>query len=61
MLFRSQEVGGAHFAAEGQSCYNNTIAVHPDDPDTVVCGLFDIHVSRDGGATWTRASHWDAE
>ena len=42
----------AHFAAEGQSCYNNTIAVHPDDPDTVVCGLNDIHISRDGGATW---------
>jgi photosystem II stability/assembly factor-like uncharacterized protein len=58
---RWQEVGGAHFAAEGQSCYNNTIAVHPDDPDTVVCGLNDIHISRDGGATWVRASHWDAD
>ena len=49
-----------HFAAEGQSSYNNTIAVHPDDPDTVVCGLNDIHISRDGGATWRRASRWDA-
>ena len=58
---RWQEVGGAHFAAEGQSCYNNTIAVHPDDPGTVVCGLYDIHSTRDGGATWTRASHWDAQ
>ncbi len=46
---RWQEVGGTHFAAEGQSAYNNTIAVHPDDPDTVVCGLNDIHISRDGG------------
>ena len=58
---RWQEVSGTHFSGEGQSCYNNTIAVHPDDPDTVVCGLWDIHISRDGGATWTRASHWDAE
>src|ERR1035438_1436218 len=47
---RWQEVGGAHFSAEGQSCYNNTIAVHPDDPDTVACGLYDIHITRDGGA-----------
>jgi photosystem II stability/assembly factor-like uncharacterized protein len=58
---RWRKVGGAHFAEEGQSCYSNTIAVHPDDPDTVVCGLYDIHSSRDGGATWARASHWDAE
>ena len=56
-----QEVGGAHFAAESQSSYNNTIAVHPDDPDTVVCGLNEIHITRDGGATWRRASHWDAD
>jgi photosystem II stability/assembly factor-like uncharacterized protein len=58
---RWQEVGGDHFAAEGQSCYNNAIAVHPDNPDTVVAGLNDIHISRDGGATWERASHWDAD
>jgi photosystem II stability/assembly factor-like uncharacterized protein len=57
---RWEEVSGTHFAAEGQSSYNNTIAVHPDDPDTVVCGLNDIHISRDGGATWRRASRWDA-
>src|ERR1035438_8443464 len=56
-----QEVGAAHFAAEAQSSYNNTIAVHPDDPDTVACGLNDIHISRDGGATWLRASQWNAE
>ncbi len=58
---RWQEVGGAHFSAEGQSCYNNTIAVHPDDPDTVACGLYDIHITRNGGAAWQRASHWDAD
>lgn len=57
---RWQEVGGTHFAPEGQCCYNNTIAVHPDDPDTVVCGLRDLHCSRDGGDTWRRASLWDA-
>ena len=57
---RWQEVGGPHFAAEAQSSYNNTIAVHPEDPDRVVCGLNDVHISSDGGATWLRASQWDA-
>ena len=46
---------------KARAAYNNTIAVHPEDPDTVVCGLNDIHITRDGGATWLRASHWDAD
>jgi photosystem II stability/assembly factor-like uncharacterized protein len=57
---RWTEIGGDDFSGEDQGCYNNTIAVHPKDPDTVVCGLVDVHITRDGGATWTRASHWDA-
>ena len=57
---RWREVGGSQFAAETQSSYNHTIAVHPDNPDMVVCGLNDIHLSRDAGATWLRASQWDA-
>jgi photosystem II stability/assembly factor-like uncharacterized protein len=66
-VFRSRDrgshwtgIGGAEFAAEGQGCYNNVIAVHPENPDTVVCGLNDLHLTRDSGATWLRASHWDA-
>ena len=57
---RWTEIGGSHFAAEDQGCYNNAIAVDPTDPDTVVCGLNDLHITRDSGATWARASHWDA-
>jgi photosystem II stability/assembly factor-like uncharacterized protein len=55
-----REVGGAHFADEGQSSYNNTIAVHPRDADHVICGGVDLHVSHDGGRTWKRTSRWNA-
>jgi photosystem II stability/assembly factor-like uncharacterized protein len=58
---RWTEIGGTEFAAEEQGCYNNAIAVHPKEADTVVCGLNDIHLTRDSGATWARASHWDAD
>jgi len=58
---RWTEIGGTEFAAEDQGCYNNAIAVHPSNPDTVACGLNDIHITTDGGATWDRASHWDAD
>lgn len=57
---RWQEIGGSQFAAEVQGCYNNAIAVHPQNPDTVACGLNDIHITTDSGAKWVRASHWDA-
>lgn len=58
---RWEDVGAGYFSGEGQGCYNNSIAVHPEEPDTLVCGLNDIHISRDGGGTWQRASHWDAD
>ena len=66
-IYRSKDRGdswtkidGADFAAELQAAYNNTMAVHPDDPDFVVCGLVDVHITADGGGAWTRASQWDA-
>ena len=47
-------------ANEGQMSYGNTIAVHPTDPDHVLCGGVDLHLTRDGGKNWVRATKWDA-
>jgi photosystem II stability/assembly factor-like uncharacterized protein len=58
---RWTEIGGSEFAAEDQGCYNNVIAVHPRNPDIVACGLNDVHLTLDSGATWDRVSHWDAD
>ena len=66
-VFRSGDAGaswskisGTHFRNERQIGYGNTIAVHPQDADTLVCGGVDLHVTRDAGASWTRVTHWDA-
>ncbi|MFN0184270.1 MAG: WD40/YVTN/BNR-like repeat-containing protein [Aquabacterium sp.] len=56
-----RDVAGSHFADEGQMSYGNAIAVHPTDPDHVICGGVDLHRSHDGGATWRTASRWDAQ
>ena len=37
--------------------YGNAIAVHPADPKIVICGGVDLHVTKNGGATWRVASH----
>ena len=54
-------VSGGHFVGEGQMSYGNAIAVHPLDPNKLICGGVHLHRSSDGGATWTVASHWDAQ
>jgi photosystem II stability/assembly factor-like uncharacterized protein len=54
-------VAGTHFVKEGQMSYGNTIAIHPTNPDHVLCGGVDLHLSRDGGKNWIRTSRWDAE
>jgi photosystem II stability/assembly factor-like uncharacterized protein len=67
-VFRSSDGGinwtniaGTHFVQEGQMSYGNTIAVHPANPDHVLCGGVDLHLTRDGGKTWVRTTRWDAE
>jgi photosystem II stability/assembly factor-like uncharacterized protein len=67
-VFRSNDGGvnwtniaGTHFVHEGQMSYGNTIAVHPANPDHVLCGGVDLHLTRDGGKTWVRTTKWDAE
>jgi photosystem II stability/assembly factor-like uncharacterized protein len=56
-----RNVAGSHFADEGQMSYGNAIAVHPANPNHVICGGVDLHVSTNGGTSWRVASHWDAD
>jgi photosystem II stability/assembly factor-like uncharacterized protein len=55
-----RNVAGSYFADEGQMSYGNTIAVHPQDPNHVICGGVDLHRSLDGGRNWERATRWNA-
>ncbi len=55
------DVASPAVRAEGQMSYNNTIAVHPLDANHVVCGGVDLYLTTNGGATWRRASRWDAD
>ena len=50
-----------HFADEDQIYYGNTIVVHPRNPDHVLCGGVDLHLTTNGGRTWRRVTRWDAE
>jgi photosystem II stability/assembly factor-like uncharacterized protein len=54
-------VGGKHFADEGQMTYGNCVVVHPTNPNRVLCGGVDLHLTTNGGKTWTRATQWDAD
>lgn len=54
------DVAGTHFVKERQMSYGNTIAVHPADPDHVLCGGVDLHLTQNGGKNWVRATRWDA-
>ena len=56
-----KKVSGTHFKDEEQISYGNTIAIHPQDPNVVICGGVDLHRTRNGGKTWVRATIWDAK
>jgi photosystem II stability/assembly factor-like uncharacterized protein len=56
-----RNVAGNHFRNEGQMSYGCAIAVHPADPNHLICGGVDLHVTTNGGASWRIASHWDAD
>jgi photosystem II stability/assembly factor-like uncharacterized protein len=48
--------GSRHFPFEHQLSYTNCIAVHPHDPNFVVIGGLDLHISRNGGRTWRQST-----
>jgi photosystem II stability/assembly factor-like uncharacterized protein len=65
-VFRSEdggdswkEVGRKHFSGEDQISYGNTIAIHPKDPDHVLCGGVDLHLTTNGGKRWKKVTRWD--
>lgn len=41
--------------------YNNVVAVHPDNPNWVLAGGVDLHLSQDAGATWRQVTDWRAQ
>ena len=54
-----KKISGNHFADEGQISYGNTIVVHPNDPNYVICGGVDLHLTKNGGQSWRRLTRWD--
>ncbi len=54
-------IGGTHFADERQMSYNNTIVVHPSNPNHVLCGGVDLHRTTNGGTTWRKVTRWNAD
>jgi photosystem II stability/assembly factor-like uncharacterized protein len=67
-VFRSTDGGDSwtaiqhhHFSHEGQISYNNTIVVHPRNPDYVICGGVNLHRTRDGGETWEKITNCNAD
>lgn len=55
-----KNIAGSHFAEEGQMTYGNAIVVHPTDPNHVLCGGVDLHLTTNGGGKWKRVTRWDA-
>ncbi|MFN2530330.1 MAG: WD40/YVTN/BNR-like repeat-containing protein [Pyrinomonadaceae bacterium] len=56
---RWRDMSGTHFKDEGQISYGNTIVIHPTDPNHVICGGVDLHLTRNGGKTWRQITEWD--
>jgi len=54
-------VAGDYFAQETQLSYGNTIAVAPDNPDVIVCGGVDLHLSSDQGRSWQHVTSWSRD
>ena len=65
-VFRSDNMGDRwrriskhNYADEDQMEYNSCIAVHPEDPEFVIWGGSDLYLSRNGGGSWKKVTHWD--
>ncbi|AZV77714.1 hypothetical protein EBB79_07300 [Parasedimentitalea marina] len=67
-IYRSNDSGdswrpiaGGHLDSERQMGYNNTIVVHPTNPDHVLCAGVEVHRTTNGGASWQKRTRWSAE
>jgi photosystem II stability/assembly factor-like uncharacterized protein len=67
-IFRSANGGTSwadisqdHFTGERQMSYNNAIVVHAEEPDWVLCGGVDLHLTTDAGHTWRQVTRWDSD
>ena len=56
-----RKISGNHFDKEGQMSYGNAIAVHPADPNHVICGGVDLHLTTNTGGTWKKVSRWNSD
>ena len=56
-----KNIAGTHFSDEGQMTYGNSIVVHPNDPNYVLCGGVDLHRTANGGGKWQQVSRWDSD
>lgn len=56
-----RKIGSFTSEYEVQMTYNNTIAVHPTNPNHVLCGGVDLHLTTDGGKTWKLVTKWDSK
>jgi photosystem II stability/assembly factor-like uncharacterized protein len=54
-----QNITGSHFDDEGQMTYGNAIVVHPTDPNHVLCGGVDLHLTTNGGGKWKQVTRDD--
>jgi hypothetical protein len=50
-------LGMANFA-RGQAWYDLEITIHPTNPNRVIVGGIDLHMTTNGGAGWTQISQW---
>ena len=52
-----REILGGRYPTERQMSYNNTIAVHPHKPDSVVWGGMKLYRTDDAGRSWRRITN----
>jgi photosystem II stability/assembly factor-like uncharacterized protein len=56
---RWEDTAGPQFRNESQLSFNNTIAIHPEDPRIVFCGVQNLYRTTNGGASWLPISNPD--
>lgn len=53
-----RDVSAGKFGSERGMTYNNTIAVHPNNPDLVVWGGVDLYRTLNAGGSWEQITSW---